>query len=255
MQPEVSIITPAYNASKYIAETITSVQRQSYQNWEMIIVDDGSSDATFELVDEFSKQDRRIVAVRQSNQGPAPARNNALRLARGRYVCFLDSDDIWLPKKLETQVALMKENKWALSFTEFRRITVDGREFGPVARVPRMISYHQLLTHNVIACLTAMVDKSMVGEFSMSPEGYDDFILWLEITKRGHIAYGIQQDLARYRIVPGSVSSRRGRALRWVWNIYRRVEGFSILKSVYLMCQYVIKVSAKHFSIGKPDKA
>lgn len=253
MQPEVSIITPAYNASKFIEQTIKSVQDQSFKDWEMIIVDDGSKDGTFELVQRLSKLDPRIVVAQQKNQGPAPARNKALSLARGRFICFLDSDDLWLPNKLETQIGLMKKNNWALSFTQFRRITLEGKEFGPITPIPSQVSYRQLLTHNVIACLTAMVDRSITGNFVMSTEGYDDFILWLTITKQGHLAHGIQQDLARYRIVPGSISSKRGRAIKWVWNIYRRVEKFSVPKAAFLMSQYLVKVSAKHLSVGKPE--
>jgi teichuronic acid biosynthesis glycosyltransferase TuaG len=246
--PLVGIITPAYNATKFIGETIASVQAQSFKDWEMIIVDDGSKDNTFAFVSETAKADPRVKIFSQKNQGPAVARQFALSKTNARYICFLDSDDLWLPNKLQEQLEFMKKEDCALSFTQFRRINIDGTQTGRLISVPDKVSYRQLLSHNVIACLTVMIDTKKSGPLSMVNEGYDDFILWLSVLKKGFVARGIPKDLARYRIVTGSVSSKRTRAIKWVWNIYRKVERLSLVRSLIYMAQYLVKVSLKHSS-------
>ena len=221
----VSIITPAYNAERFVVDTIRSVQAQTHKNWEMWIADDGSKDSTARLVEEEQARDPRIHLIRlPGNGGPALARQAALERARGRYIAFLDSDDLWLPRKLERQIEFMSEKNRALSFSSYRRVSQDLDKVGRLISVPEVIDYKALLRHNVIATLTAMVDVSLTGRLKMTNEGYDDFILWLGLTKRGFKAHGLNEDLARYRIVGGSVSRKRSRAARWVWTIYRKVE-------------------------------
>lgn len=246
--PLIGIITPAYNASKLIEQTIASVQSQTFTDWEMIIVDDGSKDNTLEIITKISELDPRIKVFSQANQGPAPARRLALTKTKARYICFLDSDDLWLPTKLQDQLSFMHQEDCALSFTQFRRINFYGTETGRLIPVPKKVSYKELLTHNVIACLTVMIDTTKTGPLEISDEGYDDFILWLSVLKKGYLGKGLQKDLARYRIVSGSVSSKRTRAIKWVWNIYRKVERLSLLRSSIYMAQYLVKVSLKHSS-------
>lgn len=248
LNPSVSIITPVYNAKRFIEATIKSVQAQTFTDWEMILVDDGSTDGSPELIKKLSEADPRLRLIVQKNSGPAIARNTGLKEAKGRFICFLDADDIWLPIKLETQVNLMKQNKWALSFSSYRRFRDNPEQTGRLIPVPQKVTYRELLSHNSIATLTTMVDREMTGPFFMKNEGYDDFILWLEILKRGFTGHGINQDLARYRIVPGSVSSKKLRAAKWVWNIYRKVEELNLVDSIFQFCKYALKVSLKHSS-------
>jgi teichuronic acid biosynthesis glycosyltransferase TuaG len=158
--------------------------------------------------------------------------------ASGRFVAFLDSDDLWLPQKLERQLPFMQYNKAALSYTSFRRMSEDGQVVGKVRPIPRSLTYDQLLKNTAIATLTAVVDREISGPIAMTNEGYDDFCLWLSILKRGHVAHGLQEDLARYRVRGGSVSSKPLRSARWVWNIYRNVENLSALRSVWSLAHF-----------------
>ncbi|MES2856206.1 MAG: glycosyltransferase family 2 protein, partial [Bdellovibrionota bacterium] len=238
--------TPAYNAERFLASTVASVQAQTFSDWEMLIVDDGSKDSTPDLAASLAKQDPRIRNFTQKNSGPAAARNLGLSNARGRFIAFLDSDDIWLPKKLETQVAFMTAQNSALSFTQFRRFTGDLENTGRLIPIPETVTYKKLLSHNVIATLTVMVDREKTGPFEMPTAGYDDFAAWLSILRKGHEAHGIQQDLARYRLVPGSVSSKKLRAAKWVWEIYRDHERLSLAYAAFQFAQYAVKVSLKH---------
>lgn len=238
---------PAHNAERFIEESIESVIQQTYPSWELIVVDDGSRDGTHEIANAFAGRDSRIQVYRHDKaRGPALARNSALEIAKGQFVAFLDSDDVWLKDKLLTQVELMRANNWVMSFHAYRRMSADGCEIGRVIRVPRSRTYSQLLKHNVVGCLTAMVDVSRSGAIRMRAEGYDDFILWLEVLRRGHTAYGIDQDLARYRRVPGSVSYSWRRAAKWVWHIYRDVEGLSFPIAMWNFLQYSLRVYSKH---------
>jgi len=232
--PLVSIITPSWNVERFIEETIDSVQAQSFGDWELLIADDCSTDKTPEIIAAIGARDPRVKLIRQpKNGGPALARQAAIAQAQGRYLAFLDSDDLWLPEKLERQLAFAREKRAALSYTAFRRIdeanTVSGRLIG----VPAQLSYDRLLKNTSIATLTALVDREISGPVAMTNEGYDDFCLWLSILRRGHIAHGLNEDLARYRVRGSSVSSRPGRSAKWVWNIYRNVEQLPLLKSVW----------------------
>lgn len=244
--PIVTIVTPAYNAAKFLPQTVASVQAQTFTEWEMVIVNDGSRDDTLAVAQKLAEKDARLIVVDQKNAGPAEARNKALQRARGRFICFLDSDDVWLPSKLEKQISFMQKKNAAFSFTQYRRFTDDIGAVGRVIPVPATVTYQQLLTHNIVATLTTMVDQSQTGPLTMKNVGYDDFALWLSILKKGFIGYGLQEDLARYRLVSGSVSSNRGRALRWVWNIYRNVEKLNLFTAAIHMGIYIVRVSLKH---------
>jgi teichuronic acid biosynthesis glycosyltransferase TuaG len=244
--PLVSVITPAWNAEDTIAATIGSVRTQTMADWEMLIADDGSCDRTAAVVEKLRGEDPRLRLIRcRKTGGPARARQAALDAAGGRYLAFLDSDDLWLPGKLEKQIAFMAAKRAALSYTSFRRINEDGTRVGRLRRVPASLSYSQLLRNTAIATLTAMVDRSLVGELVMTDAGYDDFCLWLSILRRGHTAYGLGEDLARYRVRGHSVSSRPLRSAGWVWNIYRNVERLSWPYSVWCLANFAVRASAK----------
>lgn len=237
--PLVSVITAAFNAEAFIGDTIESVRQQSLTDWEMLVVDDASSDETGKVVEEIAAQDPRVVLIcQEENGGVSVARNRALAQARGRFLAFLDSDDLWLPDKLEHQVAFMKGHDAALSYTSFRRISEDGQRVGRLVEVPARLTYRQLLKNTAIATVTAMVDTAKTGPLRMTLARRDDYILWLSILKRGFIGHGLQEDLARYRVVRGSLSSKPKRSASWVWDVYRKVEKLSPLHAAWCLAHY-----------------
>lgn len=232
--PLVSIITPSWNVEGLIEETIRSVQSQTFPDWELLIADDCSTDNTPGIIASISGCDPRVKLIRQArNGGPALARQASIDAAQGRYLAFLDSDDLWLPEKLERQLAFAKAKQAALSYTAFRRINETNTVTGRLIEVPTSLTYGQLLKNTAIATLTAMIDREIAGPVAMKNEGYDDFCLWLSILKRGHTAYGLNEDLARYRVRGSSVSSRPMRSAKWVWQIYRHVEHLSLVRSAW----------------------
>lgn len=243
----VSIVTPAWRAARFVGETISSVQAQDHAQWEMFVVDDCSPDDTVAVVAHFAERDPRIRLIRQPrNGGPAAARNAALDAATGRYLAFLDSDDLWLPTKLSAQLAFMREQRIALSYTEFRRISEDGSRTGDRVRVPDSLTYRQLLCNTSIATSTVMIDRTLAGEFRMKKTYYDDFTAWLEILRRGHVARGLHEDLMRYRVVGKSISRNKLRSAAMVWRAYREVEGLGVIDSSWCFLNYAVRGSLKY---------
>ncbi|MDE2331172.1 MAG: glycosyltransferase family 2 protein [Bradyrhizobium sp.] len=237
--PLVSIITPSWNVERLIGETIASVQAQTFQDWELLIADDCSTDNTAAVIESHAAQDPRVKLIRQPrNGGPALARQAAIEQAKGRFIAFIDSDDLWLPTKLDRQLAFAREHRAVLSFTAFRRINEDGSVTGRLMEVPDSLTYEQLLKNTSIATLTALVDRDIAGTIAMKDEPYDDFCLWLSILRPGRVAYGLNQDLARYRVRGVSVSSRPLRSAGWVWYIYRNVERLSLIKSAWCFANW-----------------
>lgn len=231
----VSIITPTYNSEKYIKETINSVLSQTYQNWEMIIVDDCSTDNTVRIIEEEMEKNSRIRFIQlQENQGAAVARNTAINYANGRYIAFLDSDDLWEMNKLEVQVSFMNMNNIPFSYTSYKIINENGEETGKVVNVPEKIDYNQLLKNTIIGCLTVMLDINKFGRVQMpNMRTRQDTALWLSILKQGYIAYGIQQPLAKYRKKSGSISSNKLKMAKQNWKLYREIENLSLVKSIW----------------------
>jgi teichuronic acid biosynthesis glycosyltransferase TuaG len=243
----VSIVTPAYNASHFIGAAIESVRCQTYQNWEMLIVDDLSKDETVIVVDSYAKLDSRIRLIRlNANVGPAMARQAGLDAACGRYLAFLDSDDLWLPQKLERQLSFMRTYDAALSFTRFRRISEAGDICGRLISVPIRLNYRQLLKNTIIATSTVLIDRVKTGPFRMTRTYYDDYALWLELLKRGFTAYGLQQDLMRYRVVGKSVSRNKVKSAIEVWRTYRDVEKLYLPHATWYFLNYAWRAYFKY---------
>jgi teichuronic acid biosynthesis glycosyltransferase TuaG len=237
--PLVSIVTPSWNVARLIGATIESVQAQTLTDWELVVADDCSTDETAAVVQSYTEKDPRVHLIRQPrNGGPALARQAAIARAQGRFVAFLDSDDLWLPPKLQRQVAFAREQRAPLSFTAFRRINESGSITGRLIPAPRSLSYDQLLKNTSIATLTALVDRDITGPIAMKNEPYDDFCLWLSILKPGRLAHGLNEDLARYRVRGVSVSSRPLRSAGWVWHIYRNVERLPLLQSTWCFAHW-----------------
>lgn len=243
----VSIITPAWKAARFITDTIHSVQAQTWQNWEMLIVDDCSPDDTAATVERAAAGDPRVRLIRQPrNGGPAAARNAALDAATGRWIAFLDSDDLWLPDKLQVQIEFQRTAGCKLSFTEFRRITGDGTSVGRLIEVPDRLDYSALLCNTAIATSTVIVDRAASGPFRMKRTYYDDFACWLELLKPGGLAMGLHRDLMRYRVVSESVSRNKHNSAKMVWKTYREVEKLGPIHSAWCFANYSARAWLKY---------
>lgn len=230
-----------------ISDSIQSVVDQTYQHWELIITDDRSPDNTVEVVKSWCKCDERIKLIEApANGGPAAARNLSLSQARGRWIAFLDSDDIWLPQKLERQLKFHRQQQAKISYTEFRRIRADGTGAGTLIKIPRKLTYRQLLGNTGIATSTVLVDRKLTGTFSMKKMFYDDFGCWLDILRTGGWASGLREDLMRYRVMNGSVSRNKRRSAVEVWKTYREVERLNILESSIHFSKYTIRALMKY---------
>ena len=246
MSEHVSIITPCYNSEKFLDECISSVLNQSYQNWEMLIVDDNSSDNTCSLINSYSKRDDRIKPLfLNENLGPAMARNNAITNAKGKYIAFLDSDDIWLPEKLEVQINFMKKNNYSFVFSSYSVISDDKKPKYTIS-VPETISYKRYLKNTIIGCLTVMLDKEKFNNIKMpNLRSSHDMATWLNLLKECGYAYGIQQKLAIYRDHKSSNTSNKFKAAYDVWNVYREHEKLNLLYSIYNFVIYAINAFRK----------
>ena len=238
--PIVSVITPAHNADRFLDETIRSVLAQTFSDWEMVVVDDDSSDRTREIVEHWAASDPRIRLVRQSpKQGAAEARNRALAEARGRYVAFLDSDDLWRPEKLAVQVAFMRETGALFSFASYSIIDERGKSLGRTVEAPEQVDYPFLLRNTVIGCLTVMLDRSGLGPLRMPLlRQHEDLSLWYELLKRGVVARGIPRDLALYRVVKGSSSRNKISSALHMWTVYRDQERLSLPAALWCYVHY-----------------
>lgn len=237
----VSIIMPTYNSSKVLKESIVSIQQQSYREWELLVVDDYSKDDTRDMLHEFAKCDKRIkLVLLAKNHGSGFARNEGLNLARGRFVGFLDSDDMWHPEKLEKQLAFMKEQNCGFSFTAYHVFDKEPTVVKRTVRVPEKINYRQLLKNTIIGCLTVVIDREKVGDFRMPLlRARQDTATWLTILKKQEYAYGMAEPLAYYRVSEASLSSNKWKMLRKNWQMYRKHEGLSLIYASYVFSCYV----------------
>ena len=237
----VSVVTPSYNAEKYISSTIDSVIAQTFCDWEMLIVDDCSQDSTSFLIERYAEKDSRIKLISfDVNSGAAVARNAAIHAARGRYIAFLDSDDRWLPQKLEKQLAFMEKNGIAFSYTAYEKLDYSGSVAGSV-NVPLKVSYKDLLKVCSIGCLTAMYDTEKIGKIYMPLiRKRQDVGLWLRILKDTPCAYGLNEVLAQYQLRPDSISANKLNAAGYTWRLYRDVEKLSIPVAAYYFAHYAI---------------
>ena len=246
MDPLVSIVTPCYNSAAFITETLESVIAQTYKNWEMIVVDDRSSDNTCQIVEVFAirHQGIRLIAL-QENGGVSNARNIGMTEAKGKYIAFLDSDDIWLKDKLSRQVSYMEKELLPLTFCAYKRINETGKIISGQVPVPPTIDYHALLAHNVVIFSTSMMLKSAIGDLKFSRAGHEDWIFLLQLLKQCGQGYGINQPLAFYRVRQNSVSSNKLKAIGYTWKIFRESEGIGFFRSAVLLGRYAVSASLK----------
>ena len=245
----ISIIMPAYNAEKYIAESIVSVINQTYSFWELLIINDCSQDMTLQAIDKYVETDKRIKLIDlETNFGVAEARNIGINAAKGRYIAFLDSDDFWLPTKLARQIEFMKGKKAEFSYTQYKQFIDSVEECGSLIDVDEKVTYKSLLKGNIIGCLTVMIDRYYIHTIEMPKERHEDYISWLNILKQGFCAYGIKEDLARYRKSSKSLSGNKFKSLLWTWQVYNKTQKLSFGESSYYFIYYVLKGIRKYFS-------
>lgn len=232
----VSIITPLYNGERFLAETIESVLAQTYPNWEMIIINDGSKDRSLEIATSYAEKDERIHVFSQPNGGSAAARNNGIRRAEGRYIALLDADDLWEPQFLSLQLDLMKRKSCQLVYGAHKRINEKGEEILMPFYPPSRVTYPDMLRTCSISCLTGLYDTVPFGKVYLREEFRslrDDYIFWLEIIKKSGKAYGNMHILGSYRILNSSVSRKKWKVIRPQFNVYYKVEHLGFLRSVY----------------------
>jgi teichuronic acid biosynthesis glycosyltransferase TuaG len=237
--PLVSVITPSYNSSSFIKEAIESVQAQSYSNWEMIIVDDYSKDDSVHVIEAYMEKDPRIRLIPLiQNVGAAKARNVALKEGKGNYMAFLDSDDQWLPTKLEEQVAFMQKENLAFSFTSYSLIDEQGNPIDIEVKAPKTVDYKYLMGNTTIGCLTVMLDRNQIKQIEMPVTQPEDTALWLLLLRQGYQAYGLQKVLAKYRIVSNSTSRNKFKAAYRYWKLLRSQEKLNFVKANFYFSKY-----------------
>lgn len=241
MSDVVSIITPLYNSSEFLEQTIQSVVSQTYQSWEMIMVDDCSTDNSLEIAQRYAAKDKRIKVLQlKQNSGAAVARNAAIEAATGRFIAFLDSDDLWVPEKLIKQVNFMVSNDIDFSYCSYEKIDRYGNMIA-VVNSPNKVNYKQLLKTCVIGCLTAVYDTKRLGKIYMpTTNRREDFATWLYILKNIDYAYGIDLPLARYRVYDGQSSGRKFAMAKENWRLYREMEKLNFFIASYYFMHYAV---------------
>lgn len=242
----VSIIMPAYNCGDFISITLDSVIAQTYQDWEVIIVDDCSTDNTEEVVNSYKSKDPRIKYYKlDKNSGAAVARNAAVDFAEGQYMAFLDSDDVWYPEKLYKQIGYMKQNKYNFTCTSYTKIDENGNFLNRTIKAKHMSNYDVLLKRNP-GNSTVIYNAQALGKFKIpNIKKRNDYVMWLQVIKSTKVLYGIEEVLGSHRIRIGSLSEKKVSLVSYHWKVYREIEHLSIIKSSYLICYWVISTVFK----------
>jgi len=240
-KPEVSVITPVYNAEEFLKETVDSVLNQTYTSFEHLLIDDCSTDNSAAIIKEFSKRDSRVKYLKlEENSGAAVARNTGLENAKGRYIAFIDSDDKWYPEKLKRQLSFMKKNDKAFTYTKYERISEENGEVLGAPGFPKKLDYSGLLKNTAIACSTVVIDRQVIGDFRMPlVRKGQDTATWLKILREHNYAYLVDEVLNQYRAREGSLSSNKLDALKRTWNTYRNIEKLPLYKASYYFTFYV----------------
>ena len=241
-KPLVSVIMPAYNAEKYIEEAISSVIDQSISEWELLVLDDCSSDRTCQIVEKFCNTDKRVKLIRnKKNLGVAKTRNVGLDLCKGEYIAFLDSDDVWYPEKLEKQIASLKESGADFGYCSYAIIDYEGKMVKSDYVVPEIITYRDLLKENVLGCSTVILSAKVAGEHRFHTDFYhEDYVLWLQLLDKGYIARGCSDVLAKWRYVENSRSFNKWKSAKNRWMIYRKYLRKPLMECFFLFGSYAL---------------
>lgn len=251
----VSIITPVYNCDKFIKQTLECVLNQTYINWEMLLVDDCSPDNSAKIIKEYAKKDKRFKYIKlKENSGAAIARNTALKNSKGRFIAYLDADDLWDNDKLEKQVKFMKDNNYAFTCTDYEKIDEDGKSLNKIIKIPRKVNYNLFLRNTIIQTVGVMVDTNITGKDILKMPNIrrrQDAATWCQLLKVGYDCYEIPEKLSYYRVVPNSLSSNKLKAIKMNWYWYRKIEKLPFFKSCYCFIGYAFNAVKKRIYIKK----
>lgn len=244
--PRVSVIMPAYNAAATLHASMASVFAQTHADIELLVIDDCSRDATWEMIREAAAREPCVVPIRMpSNGGVAAARNAGIDAATGTHIAFLDSDDRWMPRKIERQLAHMAATGTLVSYTGYRRFDESGKTLSTV-RPPVEVRYADMLKSNRIGNLTGVYDRAL-GDGRFRKIGHEDYVFWLQMVRRAGIARRVPEDepLAEYLVRTGSLSADKRKAARWQWDIYRKVEGLDPVRAGWYFVHYAANAVIK----------
>lgn len=235
----VSIIIPVYNCADYLQSTLDSVFAQTMPDFEVIVVNDNSTDATGELLSQYAGRKNVRILQNTCNMGVAFSRNQALEQAQGEFICFLDGDDLWKPDKLQKQLQFMQDQQCDLCYTAYDFMRDDGQPCGKTYRVPRQLTWSKLIYENVIGCSTVMCRAELLQKHRFREQYFhEDYVLWLELLKNGYCAYGVQEPLVKYRFARQSKSGNKIKAAKGRWEIYRSFLKMNRLQAFYAFVIY-----------------
>ncbi|MEK4514271.1 glycosyltransferase family 2 protein [Paenibacillus sp. FSL H8-0122] len=237
----VSIIIPAYNCGDFIGITLESIINQTYSNWEAVVIDDCSKDNTAEIVSKYVTIENRIRYFRlDKNSGAAVARNKGIDLAMGKFIAFLDSDDIWVPEKLSRQIKFMKQNSYNFTCTSYDKIDELGEYLNRTIQAKTKSDYDGILKRNP-GNSTVIYNADVLGKFKIPDiKKRNDYVMWLQIIKKAKYIYGLEESLGSHRIRSGSLSEKKKSLVGYHWKVYREIEKLSVIKSIYLIIYWVI---------------
>jgi teichuronic acid biosynthesis glycosyltransferase TuaG len=239
--PLISVITPFYNSEKFLDQTIQSVVNQTYSQWELLLVNDASIDNSKNIAEKYSAADSRIQLINlNKNSGAGVARNSGTQMAKGKYIAFLDADDVWLPHKLETQLEFMEKHQANLCFSSYLLMDEQGNQLGKMIEALSELSYQKLLKSNYIGNLTGIYNAEVLGKIC-SPEirKRQDWALWLKILKSEKVAMGIKEPLAVYRLREDSISQNKSALIKYNFAVYNNVLGYNKPKSCLMMLVFL----------------
>lgn len=236
-QPLVSVIMPSYNCEKFISDSIESVLNQSYENFELIIVDDISTDKTVSIIKKIKKQDKRIkLFILESKGGPAIARNKAIKEAKGKYIAFLDSDDLWKPNKLKKQIEFMEKNNIYFSYTNYEKISENGEKLNIIRKCPKKISFFRMKLGNSVGCLTVIYNSEQTGLIQIEDiKKRNDYAIWLKVLEKVKVGYLLDECLSEYRVSSNSISHNTSKVklIKYHYELFRKNQKYSVFASCF----------------------
>lgn len=255
VENKVSIITPVYNCERFIEKTIECVLNQNYQNWEWLLVDDCSYDNSAFIINKYAKKDKRIKYFKMDkNSGAAVARNKALKESTGRFIAYLDADDLWREEKLERQVKFMLENNYAFTCTDYEKITEEGDCLNKIIRIPHEVDYNLFLRNTIIQTVGVMIDTELTGKEILQMPNIrrrQDAATWCQLLKKGISCYECPENLSYYRVVTNSLSSNKFKAIKMNWYWYRKIEKLPLWKTCYCFAGYAFNGVKKRIYIKR----
>ena len=246
-QPLVSVIMPCYNMASFVSDSIKSVINQTYLHWELLIVDDASTDETVNIIESYAQTDSRIkFAIKKQNSGISDTRNQCIQMAKGLFLAFLDADDIWHPEKLEKQLSFMMAKNVGFTYSTDDWIDEDGKVLNKFINTIGNLDYKTYLRNTIIGCSTVMVNKTMTGDIVVPKfRTSEDTATWLNILKKGLLAYAIEESLVSYRIRRKSASSNKLKAAADLWKVYRQNEKLPFFEALYYFSCYAFNAIKK----------